>query len=121
MEVPASVAAAFKVDTSVPMHEAPETEHKIRVETGIPLKAKKAKKAHPRKGKSIYPFAQMRPPRENGDMDSFFMRDDKARTDQQNKQRIASAIYGYKQAHPQFKGEFKYRRIGDGIRVWRTK
>jgi hypothetical protein len=120
MEVPAHVAAAFKIDTSVPMHESDPC-NKIKVETGIPLKDKKAKKAHPRKGKSIYPFAQMRPPRENGDMDSFFIRDDKARTEQQNKQRIASAIYGYKQSHPQFKGEFKYRRIGEGIRVWRTK
>lgn len=116
VDMPSQVVAAFKIEKSVPIPE-----EQFKVETGIPLQPKVAKKGHPRKGVSIYPFAQMRPPRPNGDMVSFFVRDDKTKTDKQNRQRIASAIFGYKRSHPQFKGEFKYRHVGDGIRVWRVK
>jgi len=116
MDIPNNVVHAFKVDTSISMPDIEE----IKVETGVPLVQKKGSAVKGRR-KSIYPFAKMRPPRPNGDMDSFFVRDAKDKTEQQNRQRIASAIFAYRKTHPQFKGKFKYRRVGDGIRVWRVE
>lgn len=116
MDVPAQVMSAFKIEKTVSMETDSET---FKVDTGIPFVTKEKKSRSVRD--SIYPFSKMRPPRENGDMDSFFVRDRKDKTDVQNKQRIASAIHDFGKRNPKFKGQFKYRHVGDGIRVWRVK
>ena len=125
MDLPKDVVEKFKVEHSVPMHTpaTEESDDSPAVETGVPLapKARKKAKKHPRKGVSKYPFAQMRPPRENGDMDSFFVKGLPGRTDLQNKMKIASAIHVWRKSHPKFAGEFKYRVVDGGVRVWRTK
>lgn len=120
MDLPTNVVTAFQVEPNVPMPSV-ETRGRFKVESGIPFQPKKRASGHPNKGKSIYPFAKMRPPRPNGDMDSFFVRDTEGKTNKQNSMRIASALHAYRKAHPSFKGDFKYRRVGEGIRVWRVK
>lgn len=130
MDLPKEVVNTFKATNSVAINveqRVPYTTDGPKVEAGIPIPAKsyKTKKKHPRKGVSKYPFAQMRPPRDNGDMDSFFVKNEPGRNDIQNNSRIAGAIYGYRKKHPKFTGEFKYRKVVEngvpGIRIWRIK
>lgn len=123
MDLPPEIVSTFKLETSVALPD-PDTN---KIQTGVALPTAKNKKKMPpnRKGLSKYPFAKMRPPRPNGDMDSFAVKYDSKSTEKNNKQRIASAIFSFTKQHPKFKKCFEYHVVTEKgqryIRVWRVK
>lgn len=122
MEIPQNVKSVFKVESMTagpPGYRAP-----LKIESGVPYIPDDKKPANRLGMKPVYPFLDMKPPRADGSMDSFFIRRENNTDMKKLLKRAKSSFYNFRSRYKgkkEAKYEFRARIVGDGVRVWRVK